>query len=185
MPLALRHAPLRAAALFAAVSVAACSGHSSNGDDTLRRDLDAASGDGLALAPRASQTQVVSALELGNAGKANPTGAPARASTRAPAAPQRLAARAPAAAPRIVERVRYIDRVVERRPAPEPAVVAAAPAPAPEPAPVASEPAPVAAPSPGSRHLPEPVDGRVRGDRHRRPWDMGDVIRNAPFPINP
>ncbi len=183
MPLALRHAPLRAAALVAAVFVAACGGHSSNGDDTLRRDLDAASGDGLALAPRGSQTQVVSALELGGAKRATPTGAPARAS--APAAPQCLAARAPAAAPRIVERVRYIDRVVERRPAPEPEAVAAAPAPAPEPAPVASEPAPVAAPSPGSRHLPEPVDGRVRGDRHRRPWDMGDVIRNAPFPINP
>lgn len=189
MTATVRHAPLRAAALVAAVLVAACSGRGSTSDDALRRDLNAAGGDGLALAPRGSQTQVVSALELGKGGTVNPTGVPARASAPPPAAaptptPQRVAARA--LAPRIITRIRYVDRVVEPAPTPE---VAAAPAPARASAPVASaptsEPAPVGAPSPGSRHYPEPVDGRSHHDRQHRPWDMGDVIRNAPFPINP
>ncbi|GJG86488.1 hypothetical protein tb265_16690 [Gemmatimonadetes bacterium T265] len=180
MSLARRHAPRYAAALLAAAALAACQGHSSSGDTALKHDLDAATGDGLALAPRGSQTQVVSALELGE-GKANPSGAPARANTGTPA-PQRLAARAPATAPRIVERVRIIERVVDPAPEPEPQV-AAAPAPAPEPTPAASEPAPVAAPSPGSRRLPT-TDAPERG-RRRGTWDMGDVVRNAPFPINP
>ncbi|HEY0776943.1 MAG TPA: hypothetical protein VGD56_03155, partial [Gemmatirosa sp.] len=66
-------AGLRAVALLAAVTAAACGGHAPGSDDTLRRDLNAAGGDGLALAPRAAQTQVVSALELAN-GRANPAG---------------------------------------------------------------------------------------------------------------
>ena len=186
MPAAFRHAPLRAAALVAAVTVAACSGHSSSGDDALRRDLNAAGGDGLALAPRGSQTQVVSALELAN-GKANPAGPPARATTGTPMpAPPRFVARA--AAP-VVERIRIIERVIDRDPAPAPTParteVAAAPAPAPEPSPAAADPAPVAAPSPGSRQLPQSTDAPVRGRHHHGTWDMGDVIRNAPFPINP
>lgn len=183
MTVALRRAPLRAAALVAAVLVAACSGHASSSDDALRRDLNAAGGDGLALAPRGSQTQVVSALELGKDGKVNPTGVPARASAPAPTpAPQRVAARE--LAPRIITRIRYVDRVADREPTPAPEV-AAAPAPAPAPVASAPEPAPVGAPSPGSRRYPDPVDGRPRHDHHHRPWDMGDVIRNAPFPINP
>lgn len=171
---------LRAVALAAAVLVAACGGRSTSTDDALKRDLDAASGDGLALAPRGSQTQVVSAVELGE-GRADRTGTPAPAAAGAPA-PHRLVARA--VAPRVVERVRVIERVVERRPAPEPEV-AVAPAPEPAAAPAPPEPVPVAAPSPGARHLPEPVDAPARGRGGRRPWDMGDVIRNAPFPINP
>lgn len=181
-----RRAPLRAAALVAAVLVAACSGRASSSDEALRRDLNAAGGDGLALAPRGSQTQVVSALELANGGKVAPTGVPARTAAPTPPAAPPPVATPRELPPRIITRIRYVDRA----PAPAAEVATApAPAPAPQPAPVASapspEPAPVGAPSPGSRRYPDPVDGRSRHDRQRHPWDMGDVIRNAPFPINP
>ncbi len=186
MPLNRRHVPLCAAAVFAAVSAAACSGGHAAANDALRRDLDAAGGDGLALAPRASQTQVVSPLELGN-GKASAAGTPARAATGTPApAPRRLVARAPAP---VVERVRIIERVIERDPAPAPAPtrteVAAAPTAATPAAPTAVDPAPVAAPSPGSRHMPQTTDAPAPTRARRGAWNMGDVIRNAPFPINP
>lgn len=189
MPTSTFRPPIRVAALAAAVLVAAC-GRGSSGDAALRRDLDAAGGNGLALAPRGATTQVVSSLELGD-GKANPAGAPAASTTGAPA---RAASAPPRAAasplpPRVITRVRYVDRV-EESPAPARADVAA-PTPAPEVAPTPAprstdEPTVVAAPSPGARRLPSTTDEpAARGRGRRGTWDMGDVIRNAPFPINP
>jgi hypothetical protein len=54
-------------------------------------------------------------------------------------------------------------------------------APAPAPAPRGDEPV-VAAPSRRPDYGRD--DGATRG-RRRGGWNMGDVIRNAPFPINP
>ncbi len=172
----IRRPPFRAVALLATVFVAACGGQAAGNETALKHDLDAASGNDLALAPRASQTQVVSALELGKAGAAAP-----KVAAPAPA-PQRPAA--PAPKPLIITRVRYVDRAPAPAPAPAPEpTVAAAPEPQPTPAP--AERAPVASPSPGSRQLPQTTDAPARGRGRRGTWDMGDVIRNAPFPINP
>ena len=64
----------------------------------------------------------------------------------------------------------------QRAPTPEPQVAAHDDAPAPTPEPVVTTPAPTPRPTPA----PQPTPTR-RG----RVWSTGDVIRNAPFPINP
>jgi hypothetical protein len=169
-----------AAALFGA---AACSAPAdpTAGDDALRRDLDAATSVGLAPAAR---TQFVSALELGRTADGPAEAPPARARRRAP---ERALARpvartvARSAAPRAEVR-RAAPRATTRASAP--VVVAAAPVEAPrvEPAEVvapAPRPEPIVA-APSRRSMPAAESGRRSGG-----WSTADVIRNAPFPINP
>jgi hypothetical protein len=171
----------RLAAAFAAalLAVGACSAPVAEADDALRRDLDAAQATAAVADGGTTRTQFVSPLELGRAPEpAAPAAAPVRTAARRTAAP---AVRAPAA------------RAVARRPAPRPAAppaevadarvaeredatppVAPPVAPAVDPAP--AEPV-VAAPSRRPAPTPEP--------RRRGGWTTADVIRNAPFPINP
>jgi hypothetical protein len=148
------------AALVAAL--AACGGSAPEAGSDLERDLAAVRASAVDLAPRGSERAlVVSPEEQTGAAPRRVSVAPARAAAPRRAAPQRA----------------------EARPAPGPEV-AEAPAPEPE----AAEPAPVAprqeepvvtgplrrAPAPTA--TPEPPGG----------WrSTGEVIRNAPFPINP
>jgi hypothetical protein len=165
----------------AALAVGACSRPAPPAaDDALRQDLEAAQ----AGAPRASRTQFVSALELGRAAEAPARTAPRAAPARsAPSRP--VARRTPsrdAAAP--VVRVARAPRVEDApAPAAEPAEqVADVPTidveVAPLPAPTRDEPI-VAAPS------RRPAEGPPASRRRGPVWTTGDVIRNAPFPINP
>jgi hypothetical protein len=168
----------------ALVAAAACSGPApSAADDALRSDLEAAQQ--AAAAPADDRTQFVSALELGRT--VTPRAGEVAAPRPVAAAPARAAvARRSrvASAERVVRPVARV-RAAEPAPAPEAEDREVAPArvdtPRPEvdpaPAPARDEPV-VAAPSRRPDVQPAP---RRRG----RTWDMGDVIRNAPFPINP
>jgi hypothetical protein len=149
----------------------ACDGTRPALAEDLQRDLDLTKSEAVELAPRRGGTDVVSAIEGGVA----------------PAEPEQ---RATAPAP-----TRRAPRVAARAPSPQRAPVRAAPA---TPAPVAEvaapEPAEVApaaptaveevAPAPAAdlpRQRPQPEQRAPRGGW----WSTGDVIRNAPFPINP
>jgi hypothetical protein len=165
---------LTAALAATLLGAAACSSPEpagSGADADLQRDLEAVQA---VDAPRPARTQFVSPLELGR-GPERPAPAP-RAAARS--APVRRAA--PPAARQVARRVAPAPRAVaavEAAPAPElrpqAAEVAAAPEPSPTPEPV------VAAPS--RRPMPAPEPARRRGG-----WSStADVIRNAPFPINP
>jgi len=127
----------------------------------LSRDLDLASAAGVSLAPSGTGTQVVSAVELGAAPERAPAAAPkAAASPRK--APVRKARPQPRAEPAPVEEVE--EAPVE---APAPAEVAPAPAPAVD--------APLPRPMPNQRREPPPGGWKT----------PSEIIRNAPFPINP
>lgn len=167
------------AGLVALCALAAC-GRPATVSDELQQDLQQASTAAVELAPRAPQTQVVSAIELGQS-EAPKVAAPEP--TPARKAPQR------AKAPAQTRRTPVRQVAVERAPEPElqpvaeaPAVVAEAPAPQEEPAPITVS-APVPAP-PSRAPAPSRVPAR-RGSGNGGWWSTGDVIRNAPFPINP
>jgi len=150
---------------------------------TLQRDL-AAAGTHAVAGERSARTQFVSPLELGRAPQAAPRTAaprtaPARATSSAAAAcpVTRAAPRTPVApVARVSRRPAVVDEV--------PAVAADRPLddtgpvvePMPAPEPVRDEPV-VAAPSRPADPPPPPP--------RRGGWTMEDVIRNAPFPINP
>lgn len=152
-----------AAALLAAGALA-CSGKSSSAPlaNDLLGDLEAAKSSSIELAnegPR--RTQVVSAEEL--------TGrAPARAPERAPQAAPRTAA------PRKV--------TPSRAPTPAPA---ASPAPSIDVAPAPETPAASPDPLPPIEPRPAPSRPAPTPSRHGGYKSVGDVIRDAPFPINP
>lgn len=164
-----RRFTMATAAVAAMLASAACSGRgagaSATPDDALLEDLDQASGTGVALAPQNGATQVVSAIELGTSTRAAPERRVVRRAAT-PKAPSYAAAPAPA------------------KEEPAPAVV---PTKEPEPAPsVQPLPEPTPAPATQSRRpdapmpLPLPTPHRRGGYK-----SVGDVIRNAPFPINP
>lgn len=154
------------AAVVALIGVAACNSASA-ADKSLSHDLDLAASStasaptGLSLAPSAGRIDVVSNVER------TPEAAPAPK----PSAPQRsvvhhsvhrsaLAASAPVSA------------------TPVAAAPIAAPAPAPLPVAVAPAPTPDATPAP----RPTPTRQAEPRGGYR---SVSDVIRNAPFPINP
>ena len=135
-----------AAATIAAGGLAACRGGSSGSAD-LGRELDAATGDSMGLAPNRGGTQFVSAIEQ------------TPGAVRTPNAPVRRAAA-------------VAQPVQPPVPTTAPAQVAKAPVVAPAPVPAAPTPAPTPTPTPTPR----------------RPGGystMGDIMRKAPFPINP
>ena len=161
---------LPALAVTAVLGVAACGPQGSAPvDDELKRDLDMAGAAAVQIAPAAPRTQVVSAIEGGEAPEKAPE---------------------PKAAPRPTARPTVAQRAPTPRRAPAPVQVAdatePAPAPTPEPTPEPTaapievrEPA-TAAPAPAPRQIPAP-----RGRNGRGTWTTADVIRNAPFPILP
>jgi hypothetical protein len=144
------------AGLVAAISLAACS-RSGSAPIDLGSELDAATGDTSGLLPNRGGLQYVSAIER------TPGAVPAAA------APVKRPTPTPRARPEPVK------APVTKAPAPVAEEVVVAPAPAPTPAP-AAQPAPTAAPTP----TPTPTPHRRGGYSN-----MGDIIRNAPFPINP
>lgn len=176
----------------AALAAGACSRPApSVTDDALRQDLDAAQAH--ASAAQTARTQFVSPLELGHTAEA-----PARSTPRlvltAPAATHPAARRAATPVTRVARVLRPARAEhAEREASPAPAEHAHASAPvaertvdapsidvevAPLPAPSSRDEPVVAAPT---RHPADVPSAPRRG----RVWTTGDVIRNAPFPINP
>jgi hypothetical protein len=150
--------PFRSKFVVAAISLtalAACGRNAPTGDAALQRDLDLAKGQGLELAPQPS-TALLSADELLPAG-----------SRSRPAAPRPTAThRTPPARPATTA-----SQVAER-PAAEPA----APRASARDSAVAVAPAPATnRPSAGAISPPPPGGYKT----------MGELIRRAPFPINP
>jgi outer membrane biosynthesis protein TonB len=143
------------AGIVAATSLAAC-GRGKSATTDLSGELEAATGDTSGLLPNRGGTQFVSAIER------TPGAVPAVAS------PVKQPKPAPKAQPQPVQ-----SPVVNKAPAPAAEAVVMAPVPAPTPTPAAT-PAPTPTPTP----TPTP---------HRRGGysNMGTIIRNAPFPINP
>jgi hypothetical protein len=143
------------AAALALTALAACNRATPTGDAALQRDLDLARGQGLELAPQGG-TQLVSANELLPAGSRRTTSA----------APRRVShPAAPATQP------------VSRSEAPAPSAVAAAPVE------IAPKHDSVVAAAPA---LPRPsAQGAVSPPPPGGYKTMGDIIRHAPFPINP
>ena len=151
--------------LLIAVSVtavlAACGGSSAPVDESLARDLERVGSSSFELAPAASGTQVMSALELDErAPNAAPAPSPERKRVaQRSTAPKRPQTRTAVAAP----------RAVQQDPAPAEERVAQNPAPQP----AAALPAPTSAPLGAG---PAPPGG----------WkSVGTVIRNSRVPINP
>lgn len=145
-------------------------------DPELRRDLEMAlDTSSIELAPSGPRTQVVSAIELNEAEKA-PAPSPApRPSTTTVRRPTR-AAPAPVRTP-----VRV--RAEPAREVAEAPAESGTPAEEPVPAPAAEERTIDShAPSPMPIHLP--AQGSTPA-RRGGGWTTADVIRNAPFPINP
>lgn len=160
------------AAAVALLGTAACQ-KAAAPDAALQHDLSQVEAERVELATPRPRTQFVSAVELG--GEVAP----------APKAPERARA-TPTRAPRMPRVAAATTRPVTH--------VAAAPAPAPEPTPeptpepvVERAPAPsepiIAAPAPMPRR-DEPRASSRRGGGQGT-WTTADVIRNAPFPINP
>ena len=183
---------------LSALSALAACGRQTPMTDELQHDLDQASTSSVELAPRAKSTAVVSALELGESAKPE---VEAPKTTPAPRAPEHAKAPAPTQ-----HRPEQHVAAVTPTPHPQPEPVAQTPAPvaeapAPAPARVAEAPAPGMSPSPSweptidaNAPISEPGSARTssgrdhRGDRHGRgggTWSTGDVIRRAPFPVNP
>jgi len=144
---------------ISALAVAAACSPAASPDEALLRDLEQAQSAGIELAPRATGTQVVSAIE------STPNRATAKAS---PATAKRSPT--PQRAP------------VAKKPAPEPSL-AQAPEPSPEPEPAPSEQAISDSPAP-SATIDNPTVGR-QPTRKGRYKTTAEVIRNAPFPILP
>lgn len=163
-------ATVRLTAALAVVLAAACNRSSVTVADDLQRDLDLASPSGVSLAPTGGRVDVVSSIEQGK--------------TAAAPAPKETALRA------VPKRVASVPHVAVHAPAPTPAPVAEAPAPAPTPEPrviaqaPVDEPAPTVTPAPDPVPLPRPSPA-PRGRQRGGTWTMGDVMRNAPFPITP
>lgn len=151
--------PLRLAALSVALfAAAACQSKSS--DDALSRELDSASGASAGLLPMGGGTDFVSAIERSPSAKRNP----------------------------VVAQPKSADRTTQK--APQPTRVAEAP-PEPQPAPADTAVTPVRSPAPAAT-LPRPESGNHYPSPARHPQPRtgrypttGDIIRNAPFPINP
>ena len=134
------------AILAAALTVACGGGSDPRLDDSLRRDLEEATGAGIELAPRAGGLDAISELERSPAGSRSGGGAIART-------PGKVSAPAPA-----------------RR---APATIARAPAPAPASAP----------PGEVISSRPRPIE---QAPARQGPYTtVGEVIRDAPFPIHP
>jgi outer membrane biosynthesis protein TonB len=174
--------PVAALVAMSALSALAACGRQATMTDDLKHDLDQASTASVELAPRGQQTAVVSAIELGESAAPQ---AKATHVTPARRAPERTKAPATTHVKPVVQQVAVTPTKPEPQPvAEQPAPVQEAPAPTPAPAapPVIDAPAPSPMPSPST----EP--GRSRHGRTGRGggwWSTGDVIRNAPFPINP
>lgn len=170
-------ASIRLVGTIAALGALAACGRPSAVTDDLQRDLEQASSATVELAPNAPRTAVVSALELG---EAEPPKVEAPKATPAPRAPQRAKAAAQT-------RRAPVQRVAVREPEPEPEMQPVAEAPAV----IAEAPAPVETPAPpvvrAPTPLPIPAPSRAPARRNGNGgwWSTGDVIRNAPFPINP
>jgi hypothetical protein len=150
-----RHATTVVTAVMLA-AVAACRNDDPGIGNDLEQDLAAARASSLELAPSGRKTEVVSAVER------LPAGTRAAAPRQAPPArstPARQTAARSAPEPRPAPTSRAPARVAQ---APDTAVTAPAPAPAPRPQPVHTQQAP-----PGGYK------------------SVGEVIRDAPFPINP
>jgi len=147
------------AGAVAAISLAACSRGASAPQD-LGDELSVAAGDTSGLLPNRSGTQFVSAIER------TPGSVPAAA------APVKHPTPSPRATPQPVK-----TPVADKAPAPEAQAVVVAPTPAPTPAPAVT---PVTDPVPTPTPTPTPTPHRRGGYSN-----MGTIIRNAPFPINP
>ena len=160
-----------ATTVAALLATAACSGGrgSATPDDALLQDLQQASGTGVELAPRSNRTQVVSAIEMTSSTKA----APERRLVRR-AAQRKTPSYAAAPAPAREEPAPAV--VPTKDPEPAPSVQ---PLPEPTPAPATQSRRPEA-PMPVPLPVPAPRQGRHGGYK-----SVGDVIRDAPFPINP
>ena len=149
--------------LASVLALGACSSSSPDQPlaDDLQRDLAMTAGTAVELAPKAGGQQVVSAIES------------------APAAPQpRTAQKAPQHTPTPAPEVAPAPVLADVTPEPE--VEAPAPAPAPTPAPAAEK-----APAPaigGGRPTAVPSQRKAPPGGWKTP---GEIIRNAPFPINP
>jgi hypothetical protein len=145
------------ALIAASASLLACGQPGAHGDD-LTRDLDlAGSHDGLTLAPTGTSTRVVSSIE--------------RAPTvSAPAASRKVTSYRHSSATAKKAPVASTSSEQER-----PTTLADAPSPVTEQTPTV-----IVAPR------PSPGGGSQNGNRPKGGWStVGDVIRNAPFPINP
>ena len=159
-----------AAGVFALFAAAACQSKKSS-DDALARELDSASGASSGLLPMGGGTNVVSAIEQSPTAKKNPV-APQRSSS------QRTTQKSPEPTASVASNT--------QEPEPQPVVADAAPAPAPTPAN-----APAQAPAQTTtRNLPESGNHYPSPAHHPQPRrgsypSTGDIIRNAPFPINP
>ena len=151
----MRQTRMMLAGVAATVALAACSKGGSAPLD-LGRELDVATGDSMGLLPTRGGTQFVSAIE--RTPGSVPAATPAKRPTPSPrAVPQ------PVKAP-----------VQTKSPEPQAQAVAVAPeAPAPS-----AQPAATPAPTPTPTPTPTP---RRRGGYST----MGDIMRKAPFPINP
>jgi hypothetical protein len=154
-----------ATALMTLAGLAACGQQAQKPSEDLRRDLEQVGSSDMQLVPNGAGTQVISAIEQGPAG------------TRKPATPQPRATVSPVAL-----RTPTPTPVVEA-PQPQPEVkVVELPAPQPQ---VAEQPVAVEPSAPATRRpAPMPVPSTQRAPRGG--WKTtGDIIRNAPFPINP
>jgi hypothetical protein len=159
-----RYSAVKWTGLVAIAALAACSSKTPSADEALQRDLNLANGAMLDLAPQGGQkTQVVSAVERSPESSQRPS------TTERRQTPKRV----PNAAERDVT------------PTPEPAAdvvdVAVAPAEEPTPAPTPAVVPVIAAPPPPAP-LPRPAATPQRRGGYKT---VGDVIRNAPFPVNP
>ena len=143
------------AGIVATVSLAAC-GRSKAAPTDLAGELDAATGDTSGLLPNRGGTQYVSAIER------------TPGATPAVAPPVKQPKPAAQAQPKPVQ-----SPVIDKAPAQTAEAVVLAPAPTPTPVPAAT---PVPTPTP----TPTPTPHRRGGYSN-----MGTIIRNAPFPINP
>ena len=153
------HRPSRFIAVtIGLAALAACGRTAPSTDAGLQRDLDLAKGQGLELVPQGSARSTLSADEL------SPAGNHARSTAQ-----QVSKARAP----REVAPARTRAEVAER-PAAQPQ--AQAPAPQPHDSAVATAPVPAATRASAGAISPPPPGGYKT---------MGELIRKAPFPINP
>lgn len=150
------HRPSRFIAVtIGLAALAACGRTTRSTDAGLQRDLDLAKGQGLELAPQGSARSTLSADEL------SPPGSHARSTAQQPSKARAPREAAPTPQPQVAE-----------RPAPQPQ----APAPQQHDSVVATAPVPVATrPSAGAISPPPPGGYKT----------MGELIRKAPFPINP
>jgi hypothetical protein len=157
-----------AAGVFAMFAAAACQSKKSS-DDALARELDSASGASSGVLPMSGGTDVVSAIERSPTAKKNP----------------------------VVAQPKSAQHSTAKAPEPTTTVAEQAPQPDPQPVPVATTPSPVqtaSAPSqsPAANTIPRPESGNHYPSPAHHPQprrggypSTGDIIRNAPFPINP